>query len=70
MATNTGKLILCLHYSTYARNGAEEIDVESLSDFFEITVCNSSYLSKGAVVDNQPIDLAEGRYCKFDSLLT
>jgi hypothetical protein len=59
-----------LLYSTYTRNGAEEIDVKGLSDFFDITVYNSSYFSKDAMVDNQSIDLAKGRYCKFDSLLT
>jgi hypothetical protein len=68
--TSSGKPILRLLHSTYARNGTEEIDVKSLSDFLDITVCNSSYFSKDAVVDNQSIDLAEGQYCKFDSLLT
>jgi hypothetical protein len=68
--TSSGGPSLCLLYSAYTCNDAEEIDIKSLSDFFDITVCNSSYFSKDAVVDHQSVDLAKGRYCKFDGLLT
>ena len=64
------KCILCLLRSTYTCNRTEKIDIECLSNFCRITICNSRHFSEDAMVDYQSIDFAKSRYGEVDRFLT